>query len=46
MRLAHREWLSFETTGPDRWDRALLTSVLTSAGVLGAPEKARLPQRV
>ncbi len=35
-RLAHREWRTFETTGPDRWTRELLTTVLTSAGLLDA----------
>jgi hypothetical protein len=35
-RLAHREWRTFEATGTDRWDRELLTTVLTSAGLLDA----------
>lgn len=35
-RLAHREWRTFEATGTDRWNRELLTTVLTSAGLLDA----------
>ena len=35
-RMANREWRAFEATGQDQWDRDLLTSVLTSAGLLQA----------